>query len=144
MAIRSSIELDEVIQTIFQELEKLEMNLTECSIVAYDTNPKDLIFWSAGPIGSAQPSSVKLQYIDHPLLENLFKDFKNGIKHRSGEISGKVLETWWQRVFTETDFRNAPKEFIDSWKKVESICYSQFAMTHGFLEFLGDRTPARR
>ncbi|MCA0151638.1 ATP-binding protein [Winogradskyella vincentii] len=138
MAIRSSIELDQVIQTIFKELKNLEINLTECSIVAYDTNQKDLIFWSAGPLGSAQPSSVKLQYIDHPLLENLFKDFKNGIKYRSGVLSGKLLKTWWQRVFTETDFRHAPKEFIDSWKKVKSLCYSQFAMTHGYLEFLGE------
>ena len=138
MAIQTSNELDEVIQIIFEELGKLDVQLMECSIATYDINPKDLIYRSAGPIGALQPKSVKLQYFDHPLLNDLFKDLENGIKYRSGELSGKILKTWWDSVFTKTDFKNAPKKFIASWKSVKSIFYSQFAIKHGFLEFLGN------
>ena len=140
MAMHKSEELDEVIQIIFQELGRFEIDLMECSIATYDTNPKDLIYWSAGPIGSAQPSSVKLQYIDHPLLVDLFNDFESGVQYRSGEFSGEFLKTWWDRIFIETDFKYAPAAFIESWKKIKNIFYSQIAMKHGFLEFLG-RAP---
>jgi len=135
MAIRDSAEIDEVIQLIFQELSGLELQLIECSIVTYDTNPKDLIYWSAGPHGSAKPNSVKLQYIDHPILVDLHKDLEKGVLLRSGEFSGKLLKTWWERVFTETDFKQAPIEFQESWKKVEQLFYLQIVMEHGFLEF---------
>jgi len=137
MAIRKSDELVEVIQVIFQELNRLGFDLIECSIATYDTNPKDLIYWSAGTYGSALPSSVKLQYIDHPLLVELFNDFESGIQYRSGEYSGELLKTWWDRIFTETDFKYAPKEFIESWKKINQVFYSQATMNHGFLAFLG-------
>ncbi len=139
MAIRKSDELSEVIQIIFQEMNKLGIDLMECSIATYDdTTPNDLIFWSAGPFGSAQSSSTKLQYIDHPLLIELLNDFKNGTLYRSGEYSGELLNTWWERIFVETDFKYAPKEFIESWKKIKQVFYSQAAMNHGFLEFLGE------
>ncbi len=139
MAIRKSDELGEVIQIIFQELNKLGINLMECSIATYDdANPKDLIYWSAGPFGSAQSSSTKLQYLDHPLLIELLNDFKSGTQYRSGEYSGELLKTWWDRIFVETDFKYAPNDFIESWNKIKQVFYSQAAMNHGFLEFLGE------
>ncbi len=138
MGMQKSEELAEVIQIIFEELNKLGIDLMECSIATYDdTNPKDLIYWSAGPFGSAQSSSTKLQYIDHPLLIELLNDFENGVQYRSGEYSGELLKTWWDRIFVETDFKNAPIDFIESWKKIKQVFYSQAAMNHGFLEFLG-------
>ncbi|MGH2552393.1 MAG: sensor histidine kinase [Chitinophagaceae bacterium] len=138
MAIRKSDELAEVIRIIFQELNKLGFDLIECSIATYVSDSKDLIYWSDGTYGAALPTSVRLQYINHPLLIDLLNDFENGVQYRSGEYSGELLRTWWDRIFIETDFKYAPKEFIESWKQIKQIFYSHAAMNHGFLEFLGD------
>ena len=140
MAIRKSDELIEVIQIIFQEMEKLGFDIMECSIVIYDINPKDFIYWTSSSGDSALPSSYKLQYINHPVMSDLIKDLESGVQYRSGKFSGEILKTWWDRVFTESDFKNSPIEYIESWKKVKQLFYSQAAMSHGFLEFLGS-TP---
>jgi signal transduction histidine kinase/ketosteroid isomerase-like protein len=140
MAMHESDELAEVIEIIFKELKSQGFDLLECSISTYMDNSRDLIYWSSGTYGSALPTSVKLQYIDHPVLVGLFSDFESGITYRSGEYSGELLKTWWERVFTETDFKHAPKEFIESWKKITRIFYAQAAMNHGFIEFVG-QTP---
>jgi ketosteroid isomerase-like protein/uncharacterized protein (UPF0335 family) len=139
MAMHESDELTEVIQIIFMELKSQGFDLLECSISTHYGNSRDLIYWSSGTYGSALPTSVKLQYIDHPVLADLFNDFESGITYRSGEYSGELLKTWWERVFTETDFKHAPKEFVESWKKITQIFYAQAAMNHGFIEFLGQK-----
>ncbi len=139
MAIRKSGELMEVIQIIFQEMDKLGFDVMECSIVTHDINPKDLIYWTSSFADSGLPASYKLQYIDHPVMSELHRDLENGVKYRSGEFSGELLQTWWDKVFTESEFKDSPIEYIESWKKVKQLYYSQAAMGHGFLEFLGSK-----
>ncbi|WP_075352512.1 ATP-binding protein [Algoriphagus marinus] len=139
MAIRKSDELVEIIQVIFRELKTLGFDLLECSLVTFDKDSKDLIYWSEGALGSAQPSNARLQFIDHPVLVDLFNDFEKGVPYRSGVFSGNLLKTWWDRVFEETDFKSAPAEYISSWKKVKKVFYFQAFMTHGFLEFVGKK-----
>jgi signal transduction histidine kinase len=138
MALQKSEELMEVVQVIFEELKNLDSEMLECSIVTYDdTNPKDLIYWSAGTV-TKLPTSTKLQYINHPMLIELFKDLKKGVQYRSGKISGKLLKTWWDRIFSETDFKFWPKDIITTWKKIKEVYYAQIIMNHGYLEFTGD------
>jgi signal transduction histidine kinase len=136
MAMRKSDELKEVIVLIFKEFRKLGFDLFECNILIFDSAPRSLIHWGSGT-NDSEPNRVYVPYFDHPFLRELFNDLDRGIKLRSGELSGALLQTYFDRLFTETDFKYTPQEYIDSMRKIEQVYYTHAVMSHGFVEVVG-------
>jgi hypothetical protein len=137
MAIRKSDELKAVITLIFKELNHLGFDLLECSLMIFVPDSKDLIAWGTGPNNSDLASGTKLQYFEHPFLDQLFQDIEAGKKFRSGTIGGTQLKSYLDKLYTLTDFKNTPKELKEVNYKVEEVHYRQAIFEHGFLELIG-------
>jgi signal transduction histidine kinase len=137
MAIRKSDELKAVITLIFKELNHLGFDLLESNLMIFVPDSKDLIAWGTGPNNSDLASGTKLQYFEHPFLDQLFQDIEAGKKFRSGTIGGTQLKSYLDKLYTLTDFKNTPKELMEVNYKVEEVHYRQAIFEHGFLELIG-------
>ncbi len=137
MAIRKSDELKTVIAIIFKELNQLGFDLLESNLMIFVPASKDLIAWGTGPNNTDLASGTRLQYFDHPFLEELFQDIEAGKKFRSGTIGGTLLKSYLDKLYTLTEFKNTPKELIEANYKVEMVHFRQAIFKHGFIELIG-------
>ena len=136
MAIRKSDELREVVTLIFKELNYLGFDLLESNLLIFDPPSKDLIVWGSGPGETDLATGTKLQYFKHPFLDELFKDINAGKKFRSGTIGGSQLKSYFDKLYTLTDFRNTPCELIEANYKIKKVHFRQAIFSHGFLELI--------
>jgi len=137
MALRHSDELRQVISIIFEEITKLGMDFYDCNMFIIDKTEKVFTIWGS-ELGDVQLlTETKLATQAHPVIRKMYLDFKKGIKYSSIKVSGKKLKDYQNWLVTETEYRNAPREYQEAMMAPDQIVFSRAYMNHGLLEVAG-------
>lgn len=137
MAIRKSDELQEVITIILKELNRLGFDLMESSIIIFDPPSKDLIVWGTGVANPEFATGKRQQYFEHSFLDGIFHDAEKGVRFRTGILEKVQLKTYFDKLFTITDFKDQSRQYIEEMYKIEQVYYAHALFKHGFLEVIG-------
>lgn len=137
MALHHTNELREVIAVLFVELEKLGFELYDSNIVILDKTTREFTFWGSGLGGVDLPPKFTIPFLDHTILNQVYFKREKGKKYREIELKGKELKSYHQVIINETEFKNAPKEYLEEMLSVDEIFLSHAYMKHGMVEVAG-------
>jgi signal transduction histidine kinase/DNA-directed RNA polymerase subunit N (RpoN/RPB10) len=141
MAMQSSGELAELVDTLFRELTKLDLLLDRCLIMLYDATTNDSTWWIAAPESNALPIGVFVKYHEYaPYLAYIDAWHKRILKWRY-VLEGTTKKEWDNFVFSETEMALLPTAVKDGMKSFEKIflnvSFNNFgSLTASSFEFL--------
>ncbi len=108
LAMHKSDELIEVVQTVFEKLDDLNIEFYTAIIVIFTEGSRDCVWWLVSKI-SKQPS-ILIKYADVPYLRDLFEAKENGKVFLSACYSGEDKKAFYDHLIEHTDFRHIPEE----------------------------------
>jgi signal transduction histidine kinase len=139
MALQKSDELHEVIVVIHEELRKMGMDFYDCNIYILSKDEKEFTCWGS-ELGDVQLlTEIKLEINAHPVIGEIYTEFKKGNKYTSDNISGKKLKDLGNWLVSETDYKQAPEEYKKAMLEPDQIVFSRAFMNHGLLEAAGSK-----
>ncbi len=139
MAMQNSDELSELVDTLLQELTKLDFSLTACIINIIDGDDKSNTVWVTNPETGKDPESYYLKFEDYKFHHGMWKAWKARKNSWVYTIKGAEKETYQDYLFNKTEFKrfskNAQEGFLALEKWVASFTFSNF----GGLQTIGDK-----
>ncbi|MCS5491319.1 ATP-binding protein [Algoriphagus limi] len=131
MAMRSSIELGDILGRIFTELKSLDVEIDRCFIWVVEPEKGGVNCWIASPeSGSA---NYWFPFFEHPYFEafmDVWRDQKNLFEL---EIKGTLKKSWDRYLFETTEFKHLPPEAKDSMRIPKKIHTASIANKYGLL-----------
>jgi signal transduction histidine kinase/coenzyme F420-reducing hydrogenase delta subunit len=121
MAMQSSNELSELVDTVFKELTKLDILLDRCIIMLYDLVTNGSTWWIAAPESETLPISVFVKYHEHPPYLAYIDAWQNRTLKWRYLLEGKTKKEWDDFMFSETDMSLLPANVIKGMKSFEKI-----------------------
>jgi signal transduction histidine kinase len=110
MAMHKTVELAEVISTIFIELGKLDVILVRCLIAIYDYKTYDANWWMANSEVPEKPINLYIKHLDVPA--NIA--FNTKLREKPLKwvyiMEGDEKKEWDERMLTETELSTLPEE----------------------------------
>ena len=134
MSLHKSDELKGVIAILYHELNQLGLDLYDANICIQEKATKDLTFWGSGLGGVDMPPKFTIPYLNRSVLRKLYYDRDKEVRYRSFELKGKELKNYHKICTTETEFKDAPKEYLEEMLSVNRIFLSHVSINHGLLE----------
>ncbi|HEX5652499.1 MAG TPA: hypothetical protein VFX58_05465, partial [Chitinophagaceae bacterium] len=124
MAMQKSDELKELIGTVFTELTKLDLVLTRCVIMIYDTKTSGSTWWMANSEAGSEPMSFFVKYHEKlPYLAYLGAWQERKLKWQY-VLEGKDKLDWDDFLFAETELSNLPDFVIAGMRAAERVYLS--------------------
>jgi signal transduction histidine kinase len=140
MALRRSDDLKEVIAILYQELTKLGLDLYDANIAIQDKSTKAITFWGSGLGGVEMPPKFTVPYLESDIIKKLYYNWEKEWKFNSYLLEGEELQNYFTVVTMETEFKDAPKAYLEVMTGVDRVCLSHVVINHGFLEVASDTT----
>ena len=138
MAMQNSNELSELVDTVFQELTKLDFSLTACIINIIDGDDKSNTVWVTNPETGKDPESYYLKFEDYKFHHGMWKAWKARKNSWVYTIKGAEKEIYQDYLFNETEFKrfskNVKEGFLALERWVASFTFSNF----GGLQTIGE------
>ncbi len=141
MAMRKSDELFDIIRTVFGEWKKLGVEFYECNINLLDRSKKEWINWGTGIGDATLPTSVKFQWFDDPIVNQLYEDSISGISYRTYLLEGEVMKHFLDGMYTHTDFKYAPEQYRKELYSIPKQFLSHAFMKYGSMDLVGPEEP---
>ena len=141
MAMHESQELREIIDCVFEELQKLDFVAPACSLIFYQDD-KSAVHWFAGFTEGAYPQSYTIPYIDIPYYTDLMKAWEEGSEYEEFIMEGKAKVDYAKWLLSETDFQKLPKEFVEGsgMQTPVPLYFSDAYNKYGMLEIIGNES----
>jgi signal transduction histidine kinase len=108
LAMHKSEELQEVVNTVFEKLNDLEVDLYTAIIFIFTEGSKDMVWWLANKVNQ-QYSKILVPYSDNIYLENIFDAKEKGKDFFSATYSFEEKNEFFHHLFENTDFKYAPE-----------------------------------
>ncbi len=124
MAMQNSDELKELIGTVFIELTKLDLVLTRCLIMIYDTQTNGSTWWMANSEAPAEPISLYVKNHQLPPYAAYIKAWKERKNKWQYLLEGKNKNSWDDFLFAETELSQLPEFVIAGMKAPDRVCLS--------------------
>ncbi len=121
MAMQSSSELAELVDTVFRELTKLDLLLDRCIIMLYDAATNDSTWWIAAPETDALPISVFVKYHEYAPYLAYIDAWQKRIVKWTYVLEGVTKKEWDNFVFSETEMTLLPTAVKEGMKSIEKI-----------------------
>ena len=121
MAMQSSSELAELVDTVFKELTKLDLLLDRCIIMLYDAATKDSTWWIAAPETDALPIRVLVKYHEYPPYLAYIDAWQKRILKWRYVLEGSNKKEWDNFIFSDTEMAllsTAVKDGMMSFEKI--------------------------
>ena len=138
MAMKNSSELSKLVDTVFQELTKLDFSLTACIINIIDGDDKSNTVWVTNPETGKDPESYYLKFEDYKFHHGMWKAWKARKNSWVYTIEGAEKESYQDYLFNQTEFKrfskNAKEGFLTLERWVASFTFSNF----GGLQTVGE------
>ena len=133
MAMQKSDELKELIGTVFTELTKLDLVLTRCVIMIYDSKTLGITWWMANSEDPSNPMGLFVKY--HELPPNLayIKAWKERHLKWQYILEGKIKKEWDDFLFVETELSHLPDFVIAGMKAPDRVYLNASFNTFGNL-----------
>jgi hypothetical protein len=130
MAMQNSNELSELVDTVFQELTKLDFSLAACIINVIDGDDKSNTVWCTNPEPGKDPESYYLKFENFKFHHGMWKAWKARKNSWVYTLEGTEKDTYQEYLFNETELKRfsnkAKKEFMALEKWVASFTFCNF------------------
>src|SRR5688572_12436283 len=138
MAMQTSGELGELVDTLFKELTKLDFTLSMCIINIIDEPALSNMVWAASPETGKPPESYYMKFEDYPFHHAMMKGYKERSPKFIHVIEGEEKKTYDEYLFNETEFRKIPEEGQAAFKAMEKYVASFSFSNFGGLQTVSD------
>ena len=122
MAMQSSGELSDLVDTVFKELTKLDFALTWCIINIIDESSKSNTVWAANPDINKAPESYHMLFEDYPFHHAMMKGWKERKTKSVYTLEGNEKRIYDDYLFSETEFKRTPEAAQAASKGYGKIC----------------------
>jgi signal transduction histidine kinase len=127
MAMQNSVELAELVQSVFNELTALDVALTRCMIAILDEPSFSARWWMANSEADKKPTSSYIRYNALPYFKELFQQWKSRSKSWTYELKGKDKVLLDDYLMTETELKHLPKKVKDGMRAPHRVMlYASF------------------
>ncbi|MBK7426827.1 MAG: nuclear transport factor 2 family protein [Saprospiraceae bacterium] len=137
MGLRESEDLGNIIAVIFEELQKLGLELYECSLFFRDGNSRQFTVWGRGTSGDSFLSNYQFIFLDHPVLNAVLEDLERKVPYREFSLEEEEIRSYGDLIFSETDFKYASEEYKQTFYALKKVFTGQALFMYGFLEAVG-------
>ncbi|GAB2839569.1 sensor histidine kinase [Ferruginibacter profundus] len=133
MAMQKSDELREVVATMYEQLQLLDINYGACTIVIMDAATGNMQHWVGGFAQKLYPESYQVNYFNHPFIDAQLAQWKNREKYAVIKLSGENKKAYDAVMFSQTDFKKFPEETKQWMAALDPVVFSIAYMSHGAL-----------
>jgi signal transduction histidine kinase len=133
MAMHASAELKEVVQTLFEELKHLDVNLQACLIATFDAVTSDQRSWIIHS-KTNEPYSFLIPYNEQPFYQEMLKAWKEKNVNWSYMLEGEAKTNWENFLFTDTEFKLLPGEVKEEMGKPEKVFFAASYYPYGAIQ----------
>ncbi len=138
MAMQTSGELSELVDTVFKELTKLDFALTWCIINIIDESSMSNTVWAANPDINKPPESYHLLFEDYPFHHAMMKGWKEKKTKYVYIVEGDEKKIYDDYLFSKTEFRRTPAAAQAASRAMEKYVVSFSFSNFGGLQTVGD------
>jgi signal transduction histidine kinase len=143
MAMQNSVELNDVIQVMYQELKRLNESLNRCFIMIFNEQTKEVTWWMAGDDVAPTNNAYNIPYSDHAPQLAYLKGWEERQEKWQYIMEGNEKKDWDAFLFTETELSRLPEGVIQNMKSFGKIhlsaSFSHFGcLTTGSVEPLSE------
>lgn len=138
MAMQKSEELKEVVKTIVDKITGLNIEMNGgVSLVTFSPDSKDLQHWLWIPEQLGDVFKAYLPYFDHRILKDCDDARNQGVDLLAKVYSGKDKQTYFDYLFTKTEFSVGPED-AKAWVMQQPFFGFSFAIQSHSGIFLND------
>ena len=130
MAMKNSIELKDLIGTVYTELTRLDMSLNRCFIMIFDNKTMGMTWWMAGHEAISLEKGYYVKYHEHPAYLAYIKPWQERREKWKYLLGGQEKKDWDEFLFSQTELAKLPDFVIASMKAVDTAYIS--ASFHNF------------
>ena len=135
MAMQTSNELSDLVDTVFKELTKLDFEISMCIINIIDESTLSNMVWGANPETGKPPESYFMKFEDYPFHDAMMKGYKERAAKYIYVIEGDEKKDYDEYLFNETEFRKMPPE-----AQAASRAMKRYVASFSFSNFGGLQT----
>ena len=121
MAMYNSNELADLLDTVFRELTKLDIQLDRCIIMIHDPKTYASTWWLSNPEPGSVPVGLFVKYHEHKPYLDYLDAWKNHILKWEYLLEGNSKKEWDSFLFSETELSGLPEFIIDGMKSFDRI-----------------------
>ena len=121
MAMQTSEELAELVDTVFKELTKLHFLLDRCIIMLYDPKTHGSTWWMANPEPGSVPVGLFIKYHQYKPYQEYIKAWQARTLKWEYLLQGTNKKEWDAYIFSETELTHLPEFVIAGMKSVDRI-----------------------
>ncbi|MDH3652575.1 MAG: nuclear transport factor 2 family protein, partial [Saprospiraceae bacterium] len=140
MAMQSSTELSDLVDTVFKELTKLDFTLKWCMINIIDESTLTNMVWAANPDTNKAPESYHMKFEDWPFHHAMLKGYRERQAKCIHVLEGQEKKEYDEYLFNDTEFRKVPAEAQASSRAMEKYVVTWTFSNFGGLQTVGE-TP---
>ncbi|HUR66291.1 MAG TPA: tetratricopeptide repeat protein [Chitinophagaceae bacterium] len=114
LAMHKSDELQEVVDTVFDKLMELQVEMDSCNIAIFKDEGRDFEYWIASPF-QKRAAVFNIPYQDLSLTGDIIKARESGAEYSTQTYSFEEKNKWFEYAFQHTDFKyleESRKKFI--------------------------------
>ncbi len=138
MAMQTSNELSDLVDTVFKELTKLDFALNWCIINIIDENSLSNTVWAANPDIDKAPESYHMKFEDYPFHDAMMKGYQERAVKYIYVLEGLEKKVYDEYLFNETEFRKVPVEAQAASRAMEKYVVSFSFSNFGGLQTVGN------
>jgi signal transduction histidine kinase len=135
MGMQHSSELSDLVDTLFQELTKLDFALAWCIINIIDEPSLTNMVWAANPETNKPPESYQMKFEDYPFHHSMMKGYQERKTKHVYVIEGEEKEAYDEYLFNKTEWSRVPKA-----AQAASRAMKRYVATFTFSNFGGLQT----
>ena len=128
LAMHKSDELQEVVNTLFERLQELDVEMDSANIAIFKEGKRDFEFWIASP-AQKKSASFHIADWDFAIIQGVINARANGQDFFSRCFSYEEKNDWFTYAFENTDFKRISDErrkyILESKAYALSIAYSK-------------------
>ncbi|HSV10740.1 MAG TPA: hypothetical protein VLI68_08225, partial [Hanamia sp.] len=133
MAMHSSVELKEVVKTLFEELTHLDVNVQACLIATFDAATFDQRSWMIH-LKTNEPYALLIPHNEQPFYHEMLKAWKERNVNWAYILEGETKIKWEDFLFADTDFRLLPQAVKKEMQKREKVFFAASYYTYGAIQ----------
>ncbi len=109
LAMHKSEELQEVVNTVFERLKELDIEMDVVSITLFTEGTRDVDQWNANP-GNLYSTRFHLPYFDLSMSKDILEAKESGTEFFAKHYTFEEKNEWFSYAFQHTDFKHIPEE----------------------------------
>ena len=139
LAMHKAVDLTQVISTIYQELENLQVELIRCLIFTTDLENSLDTWWMANSEDKENPIELSIKHIDLPANNSVIEAWKLKKSRFVLILEGEEKKEWDRRMLTETELSTLPENVKEGMRSPPKTYVNISFNNYGGLTFVSTK-----